>query len=32
MRWAACKPADRFNVIRFDDTMDVLFPSPCRSQ
>ena len=24
------KPDDRFNVIRFDDTMDVLFPTPCR--
>ncbi|WP_376707867.1 marine proteobacterial sortase target protein [Bradyrhizobium semiaridum] len=22
------QPADRFNVIRFDDTMDVLFPTP----
>ncbi|MCK1385928.1 marine proteobacterial sortase target protein [Bradyrhizobium sp. 21] len=22
------QPADRFNVIRFDDTMDVLFPAP----
>ena len=22
------KPADRFNVIRFDDTMDVLFADP----
>ncbi|NSM55875.1 VWA domain-containing protein, partial [Serratia marcescens] len=22
------QPTDRFNVIRFDDTMDTLFPSP----
>ena len=25
MRSAGCSPADRFNVIRFDHTMDVLF-------
>ena len=24
------QPGDRFNVIRFDHTMDVLFPTPCR--
>ena len=26
MRSAGCAPSDRFNVIRFDNTMDVLFP------
>ena len=25
MRWAGFKPSDRFNVIRFDNTMDMLF-------